>query len=100
VFVSQIFLRSERVERRDSRGEVGGTGHGARSVEGDLGGPDGALVTCALALCEPSLLGADVPRKVPIQSPSQDRSMGLPSLHAEMSRYVPSARLLSARPRI
>jgi hypothetical protein len=33
------------------------------------------------------------PRNVPIQSPSQLRSIGFPSLHADMRRYVPSSSL-------
>lgn len=38
--------------------------------------------------------------KVPIQSPSQLRSMGFPSLHAEIKRYVPSSSLLAHQYRI
>jgi hypothetical protein len=35
----------------------------------------------------------DVPRNVPTQSPSQLRSIGFPSLHAEMRRKEPSSSL-------
>lgn len=36
----------------------------------------------------------DIPKKVPIQSPSQLLSIGFPSLQAEIMRYVPSSSLL------
>ena len=69
----------------------------ARDVSSEILDDQTAPLWPRISFTLPAPFATDSPINVPIQSPSQLRSIGLPSLQADIRRYVPSSRLRLAR---